>query len=227
MKKLLALILCWSFSCNALAAVEKKDAFKVGAVQQSILSEAQFQAQNGSGWVKMRGQAIASSRLCVKFTICALPNAEGRFLRDSVADAGIRTTVNDSTAVNTLTSSHDHPSTTSGSVPLKDFGGGNFSGSSSLASPVPLIRAVGTLGQSSSDNHISGYSSGTYTDYTNTTDWPGSQHSHITYIAKSNFDHTHGGVAVNLASISSTLSDGVATETAPDHVIVNTFIKIN
>ena len=75
----------------------------VGSVQKSILTEAQFQSLMGPGWVKMRGQDITGSKLCTQSSICALPNAEGRFLRDSVADANLGATINDTTSADGLT----------------------------------------------------------------------------------------------------------------------------
>lgn len=65
----------------------------VGTIQQSLLTESQFQSIQGSCWVKMRGQCIASS--CGSsdsdlFSITGqanLPNTEGRFLRDSGGNA--------------------------------------------------------------------------------------------------------------------------------------------
>lgn len=118
MKKFLMLLLATTIATVAYGAVQKgKTVFEsielngvvvekaiagIGSIQQSILTEAQFQSQMGTEWVKMRGQSVTGSRLCNEFSICTLPSAEGRFLRDSVSDAGLRTTPNDTTAKNGL-----------------------------------------------------------------------------------------------------------------------------
>lgn len=59
----------------------------VGTVKQSILSEVQFQAAMGAGWVIMRGQDITGSKLHSVAGMAVLPDARGRFLRTAEGGA--------------------------------------------------------------------------------------------------------------------------------------------
>lgn len=54
----------------------------VGAVQHSLLTQTQFQAQHGDCWVKMSGQSVAGSDYETITGKSTLPNSAGRFLRD-------------------------------------------------------------------------------------------------------------------------------------------------
>ena len=56
----------------------------LGSIQQSLLTEAEFQSVAGDCWVKMRGQSIASSDLAnlTSNRLSVLPDSSGRFLRD-------------------------------------------------------------------------------------------------------------------------------------------------
>ena len=75
----------------------------VGTIKQSILSEAQFQSQSGTDWVAMKGQAVAGSTICLTYSICTLPDARNRFLRNSdAADTNLRGLVADTTTKNGL-----------------------------------------------------------------------------------------------------------------------------
>jgi len=73
----------------------------VGTVVQSVLTLAQFQSINGSGWVKMTGQAITGSKLCNDFAICSLPDATDRYLRTADAtESNLRDTQAQDTKLN-------------------------------------------------------------------------------------------------------------------------------
>ena len=73
----------------------------VGTVVQSVLTLAQFQSINGSGWVKMTGQAITGSKLCNDFAICSLPDATDRYLRTADAtESNLRDTQTQDTKLN-------------------------------------------------------------------------------------------------------------------------------
>jgi len=105
--------------------------FKIGAqalgsIQQSILTEAEFQAEMGTtDWVLMDGRNIAGSKLATLKGWTTIPDARGRFLRTlGGTSAALSITQNDTTAVNGLLNasstvtgtaniSHDHPNTTS------------------------------------------------------------------------------------------------------------------
>tara|TARA_Y100000034_G_scaffold134332_1_gene202471 strand:- start:103 stop:636 length:534 start_codon:yes stop_codon:yes gene_type:complete len=63
--------------------------FGVGDIKHSLLTESQFQSQFGDCWVKMVGQCVSSSCGSVQSDYAQitgetnLPNAEGRFLRNT------------------------------------------------------------------------------------------------------------------------------------------------
>ncbi len=63
----------------------------IGDIQQSILTQAQFQALNGNNWVIMSGQNIAGSDLSILTGINILPNATGNkaFFRQTDSDSNI------------------------------------------------------------------------------------------------------------------------------------------
>lgn len=181
----------------------------VGTIKQSILTESQFQNANGSSWVKMKGQSISGSKLCTDYSICTLPAAEGKFLRDSTSDGNLRNVVNDTTAKNGLV--------LSGSV-----------GADNISTNRPVNGTVSSNGVNANrDQNASLNDSGTATGiprytgvYSTVYSIAGSSHDHAWsgYITAANFEHTH--------SNSFSLSTG-DSETAPDHIIVNTFVKIN
>jgi hypothetical protein len=53
----------------------------VGDIVHSILTEAQFRALRGSGWILCDGRSIAGSKLATQFGINTAPDARGQFLR--------------------------------------------------------------------------------------------------------------------------------------------------
>lgn len=53
----------------------------IGAVQSAMLTEAQFQAQFGTGWVLARGQSVAGSKYASLTGNTTLPDLRGVFLR--------------------------------------------------------------------------------------------------------------------------------------------------
>ena len=65
----------------SLSSINKSDMNPVGMIVQSILTEAQFQALNGTGWVLMDGRNIAGSQYATITGTSALPDARGMFLR--------------------------------------------------------------------------------------------------------------------------------------------------
>lgn len=54
--------------------------FHIGSIQQSILSESQFQNMAGTCWVQMKGQSIVNSDLAA-LGITNLPDARGTFIK--------------------------------------------------------------------------------------------------------------------------------------------------
>lgn len=59
----------------------------VGEIKQALLTEEQFQSLYGECWVKMSGQSVAGSDYATITGQSSLPNAEGRFLRNSGGNA--------------------------------------------------------------------------------------------------------------------------------------------
>ena len=94
-----------------------KAVYAVGSIQQSILTEAQFQGQMGTDWVAMKGQALGSQgssgyKICDDYAICTLPDATSLFLRNSDASSALGLAkVDDTTAKNGLSNA---PSAVSG-----------------------------------------------------------------------------------------------------------------
>ena len=96
--KYLLLILAFSFSSFAMvsggdritAKKFKESTLSIGTIQQSLLTETEFQSQQGDCWVRMRGQDISSSDLAVKTNgrLSSLPNTSNRFLRDTGSGLG-------------------------------------------------------------------------------------------------------------------------------------------
>jgi hypothetical protein len=88
---------------KAEIAALKSASFAVGAVQQSFLSEAEFQKQMGRGWVLCDGRTVSGSRWERLGYGSIIPNCTGRFLRTSGGDAAdLRSAQDDSTAINGL-----------------------------------------------------------------------------------------------------------------------------
>ncbi|NRA65320.1 MAG: hypothetical protein HRU19_12610 [Pseudobacteriovorax sp.] len=64
-------------------------AFAVGSIQQSLLTEAQFQAAMGStDWVLMDGRTVTGSAYATLTGKSKIPAAQGRFLRMAGGNAG-------------------------------------------------------------------------------------------------------------------------------------------
>jgi hypothetical protein len=53
----------------------------IGAVQSAMLTEAQFQAQFGTGWVLARGQSVSGSKYASITGNATVPDLRGVFLR--------------------------------------------------------------------------------------------------------------------------------------------------
>jgi hypothetical protein len=231
--------------------------FAIGEIQQSILTEAQFQAQMGTGWVQMKGQPIAGSKLCTEYSLCTLPDARNRFLRNSDgSDTNLRGTVDDTTAKNGLgltwegtagsgSSSLSWTSTTfltSGNHPTWN----SATASSQYPGVVPTMRVV-NAGSSSAPSRVgdSHTVQSLGSNFKEGVTWTGSLHTHA--FNKNNFNdsnyqvaHSHSYNKNGLNSSQSAHSHSIDrsnwnsdqvwaqnSETAPDHIIVNTFVKIN
>lgn len=126
--KHILLILSLIFSLSSFAIVSSggkitakkfnESTLSVGTIQQSLLTEAQFQLLQGNCWVKMIGQDVTGSDYASITERNILPDARGRFARNlGTGTAPIAGTQNDSTAVNGLTiassGNHKHDSLSS------------------------------------------------------------------------------------------------------------------
>lgn len=58
----------------------------IGSVIHSMLTEAQFQAEAGSGWVLANGQTVTGSRYATITGASTVPDMTGRFLRGKGAN---------------------------------------------------------------------------------------------------------------------------------------------
>jgi hypothetical protein len=116
----------------------------VGSIIQSIMTEAEFQAEAGTSWILMDGRSIVGSKLARIKSISVIPNASGRFLRTAGGNAaalavaqGQATAQNGLQAINNpVTSQADSPdhthnlgygaNVTGGSIATpSSFGGGS------------------------------------------------------------------------------------------------------
>lgn len=200
----------------------------VGSIKQSILTEAQFQAQAGTDWVAMKGQSVAGSVICVTYSLCTLPDARNRFLRNSdAADTSLRGLVSDSTAKNGLDLTGD---VAGGTASLS----GSVSGGTASNGSLSVSDSGHTHGYVRTDfvlaaGDVAGVASGMYNG-TQTTVSTGSTSANVSLSGSiSSTAASNGTLAVsNTAANNGTLAiDAGDSETAPDHIIVNTFVKIN
>lgn len=204
---------------NELLTIAGDRLFIVGSVQQSVLNEAQFQAEAGDEWVRMDGRDITGSRLAQITGWTNLPDASGRFLRSSGgnADPNLGGTQGEGTAVNGLVLSGSSPSLNANSFAaashshsagnlharITDFGtAAIIRQSTNLSTPWSTSKALGT-----NSNQVSSTNSFSATPVGGSTD------------GSSNTNVNISGGTYSLSS-----SD---IETRPVNLTVNTFIKIN
>jgi hypothetical protein len=212
----------------------EESVFGLGSIQQSILTEAQFQSMMGTGWVAMKGQSIAGSLLDKTFGISTLPDARSRFLRNSdAADTNLRGLVADTTKKNGLA--------LTGNVA---GGTASISGTQSYASTNhshyegDLKAAIGASGGNASvltypATSVSSRGPSSASNYTVTgagviTTSRAFNHYTPVYGETAGPNGTGSFVLNNTAANNGTLAIGAGdAETAPKHIIVNTFVKIN
>lgn len=194
--------------------------FAIGSIQQSVLTEVQFQAQQSDKWVLMDGRDITGSALAGITGWANLPDASGRFLRSSGGDADptVGGLQSQATAVNGLglsgtsptlsTNTFADPSHTHGSSALSTLIHRN---ASTIQMTTRTLSGAGyfsdsVLVGSSGNSNVEPMFVGTAID--GDTDAPSSTMN----------------VSINGGSYSVSSSD---TETRPVNITVNTFIKIN
>jgi len=186
--------------------------FAVGSVQQSMLSEVQFQNELGTTWVIMDGRNVAGSRYEAITGNSNIPNAFGRFFRmtGGAQAAPLGQAQAEGTAVNGLTNQSSGVSGTAAG----QGGGATTSGGRSNAHThtIPTILS-GDVFQAGTGRQAYGSGAGLSTAG-ETTD-----HSHSVPA------HTHSSSSVSgTASAQFMTGDG---ETRPVNIAFNYFIKID
>lgn len=198
---------CFLFKTNLEESV-----FGLGSIQQSILTEAQFQSMMGTGWVAMKGQSIAGSLLDKAFGISTLPDARSRFLRNSdAADTNLMVLVADTTKKNGLA--------LAGAI----SGGSASLSNNTVASDAHSHRYTG--------RNAVAYVNGTGLKYTAGETVCSANDYWVTSSVYAASGDPGGTKTVGLsftAANNGTLAIGAGdAETAPKHIIVNTFVKID
>jgi len=229
----------------------------IGEIKKSLLTEAQFQASMGDGWVTLNDEIdVSGSRLCLEFSVCTLPDARNRFLRNTDGtEASLRNTPEDSTAVNNVVMTWASVTENSSSAAVTwassafnvssnhpTWSSATASSVTSQGSSVPSMITTSDTDQtrySSDVNRASG--PGSY--FKSNVAWPGQTHEHN--ISKNTLDsnQTAHGHTINKNTLNSNQTAHGHTydktawntnqvwvedlETAPDHIVVNFFIKIN
>lgn len=225
----------------------------VGSIVQSLLTEAQFQGENGVGWVLMTGQAIAGSKLCTKHSLCSLPDARGQFLRTAGGSAAaLRALQGQATAKNGLSNSasavtgttnigHNHgASSVSGTTNIahghsasSDLNGGHshsITDGGLFFATNAGVRYASAATAGELDYTLAGAALGVSTA-------PNHNHTiNVNSLGTTNVSLASGSAAgQSLGTTNVSLASGSAaaqtisgdTETRPVNLTVNTFIKIN
>jgi hypothetical protein len=205
----------------------------VGTVEQSFLTEVQFLAQpgrTGGTWVRCDGQSAVGSKYETITGLSVVPNLTGRFLRDSTgSDAGVKTTQ----ANQMGTHNHTSPSHTHNIAHTHQW--------SAVAANTHSAYSY----NDSNDSRIS-YTAGTagidqYTSSTSVQDFDtvavtvtrgdataANQEYYTTGVLSPPTGGDGSSAATGSTAPANTgpITTG-STETRPDSIIVNTFIKIN
>lgn len=80
----------------------------LGEIKSSVLTEIQFQARRGSGWVLMIGQDITGSDYEVSFSVTTLEDMRGHFPRVWANDGGVDSGRSIGSAQGDATQDHRH-----------------------------------------------------------------------------------------------------------------------
>lgn len=185
---------------QAQISSQKASQFGLGSIQQSLLTEPEFQTLMGSGWVAMDGRSIAGSRLAelTKGRLERLPDARGRFLRTAggaaatVGDVqGQSTSANGLTCLGSVDISHDHGMHHHDLATTGDITSGVLGATSKLSVNAGNVMTYNIAG-------------------------PGSSAKAAPTQVK--LDSTRKDLACSIAG---------SSETRPDNLTVNTYIKIN
>jgi len=192
----------------------------VGTVEQSFLTEAQFMAQPGRGnnqWVLCDGQNVAGSVYEDVTGLATVPNAAGRFLRSSGGSAvTLRGTQPGQSGSHTHNMKHVHQWQFSDYIAASniDYHALLSPDTASVSIPNGGVNTRWTGGEPADD---SGGASAAYLRAYN--------------MGQDEGYYTTGVLAPPTGSAGTNASTGTtqaqSTETRPDNITVNTFIKIN
>ena len=180
----------------------------VGSIIQSIMTEAEFQAEAGTSWILMDGRSIVGSKLARIKSISVVPDASGRFLRTAGGNAAaLAVAQGQATAQNGL----------------------NATGGTASLTGTTTFASSGHQHQSPI-GYSAGYQS-TYTGFgsSGTTGAVGIHNSGSSGTGNTDILLTNGpnqNASVGISSTAAGLTVG-DTETRPVNLTVNTFIKIN
>ncbi len=185
----------------------------VGSVQQSLLTEVQFQAEMGTDWVLMDGQTIAGSKL-ESIIGDNLPDARDNFMRMNRESVGKGTVAGEAQLLAATLAG-----TVQGQATAKNSLGLTWNSTN---------MAVGD--QSANHNHDASSSLRVLT----TLRWSGTGINYnflrssapgtATIVGDNSADHNH---AINKNQMDSDQNWAQDTETRPPNITVNYFVKIN
>ena len=176
----------------------------VGSIIQSIMTEAEFQAEAGTSWILMDGRSIVGSKLARIKSISVIPDASGRFLRTAGGNAAaLAAPQADDNKPHTHAIDHDHPVKTSSTQSANHTHGGT-----TYDTTNGITRGGTTLGNAGTIVASLSYA----------------EHSHSFTTGTESANHSH---TVDLDPLTGSSGSTGTTETRPVNLTVNTFIRIN
>lgn len=190
----------------------RRKSFAIGSVQQSFLTEAEFQKQMGSNWVLCDGRTVPGSRWEQLGYGSVIPNCAGQFLRSSGGNAApLRSKQEQATALNGIAAK----ATTSLSSSMNV----NVSGRTNDASWTGALATTITDSASGSNNAYTGLEA-----------WANGKVGNDGIYWSQMFSHYHDFTASGTATggaWSTRIELTGDSETRPGNLTVNTFLKVN
>lgn len=216
------LIVDSNFTCiqNEFASIE---VWQVGDVKTSCLTETQFQTLHGAAWVLADGRSVVGTAYAALTELTSVPDLRGKFVRGSNGSNPLLGVQADSTAVNGLNQglTGTAPSLT-GTTAFADTGHNHTAGSLGahiVATGIPAQLRWKTISDTftaafrwpSGGNAETDTSSYPKTEVSGTTSAPGSAGAAV-------------GIQNGNYSLDAMTGD---TETRPENVALNYFVKVN
>lgn len=197
----------------------------VGDLKQSLLSEKQFIRLNGNNWVLADGRSIKGSAFATLSGLTNIPDMRGKFTRMASTPANLRVVQTDATAINGISGS----TIVSSNPTISRTGNSSISGTtgSGGAHNHNLTDHLGQLYY----NDFTGGGAGYLIKPTVVSPQSAVSNAHLTTLSTT---HTHsisgsatGGTwGATGGSYSTTLSS-TDTETRPENIALNYFVKVN